>query len=497
MPSPFPPPSADPILASPMLTSPVSRPAAPATAAPAPAAPATDPEARRGILRALLTRSLPREHGFEPLRVEGRLPAELRGTLLRNGPGQFEVFGRRVAHSFEADGLITAVRFDGAAVFAACRFTASAGRTAEAAAGRMLYGTALSWPRRFANALRGRGKNTANTNVVTWQGRVLALMEAARPTELALGDDVTTLGETDLGVVGTAFSAHPHRVAARRATYNFGVEYGRVTRLALFELPDEGPARRLGAVDLGFAPMLHDFIATERHLVFFVSPAAVHVPRMLLQLGGFRDLFRWQPARGTEIVVVPIDDPARVVRFTVDAFHQWHFANAFERGGELVVDYVRYPDFATFEALATGDSDAVLAGALHRAVIDPAARRFTSEAVSDREVEFPRIHPDREGGEHAVTWFAADGGQAVLGHRADGRHREFRFGEHEAVSEPVVVPRGGAEDDAWILTLVYDHRGERSSVAVLDGQRLEDGPVARAWFDHHVPITFHGNWLPR
>ena len=453
---------------------------------------------RRSVEHALLSRSVSREHGFEPLRVDGTLPPDLRGTLLRNGPGQFEIFGRRIAHSFEADGLITAVRFDGARALGACRLTASAGRAAEQAAGRMLYGTALPWHRRFHNGLRGRQKNTANTNVVAWQGRVLALMEAARPTELAIGDtDLATVGETDLGVIGAAFSAHPHRVAARRARYNFGVEYGRKTRIVLYELPDVGAARRLGEVDLGFAPMLHDFIATARHLVFFVSPAAVHVPRMLLQLGDFRELFRWQPERGTEVIVVPIDLPTQVTRFSVDAFHQWHFANAFERGRELVVDYVRYPNFDTFATLA-GDplttTDA-LGGTLHRATIDVAARRFTTEPLLDRAVEFPRLHPDREGEAHAVTWLAADELRTVLGYRADGAHREFRFAAHEAISEPVFVPRGTDEADGWVLTLVYDHQRETSSLAILDGARLDDGPVARAWFDHHVPVTFHGSWL--
>ena len=33
-----------------------------------------------------LFRNLSREHGYEPLRVEGRIPDDLRGTLLRVGP---------------------------------------------------------------------------------------------------------------------------------------------------------------------------------------------------------------------------------------------------------------------------------------------------------------------------------------------------------------------------------------------------------------------------
>ena len=57
-------------------------------------------------------RDLPRQHGFERLAVEGRLPEGLRGTLYRNGPSLFSSFGRRYAHWFDGDGAVSAVRFD-------------------------------------------------------------------------------------------------------------------------------------------------------------------------------------------------------------------------------------------------------------------------------------------------------------------------------------------------------------------------------------------------
>ena len=114
------------------------------------------------------------------------LPPALRGTLLRNGPGLFGQFGQAYAHSFEGDGLITGVRLDAAGAHGVCRLTATAGLAAERAAGEVLFGTGLPWRKRFANAARGRYKNTANTNVVSWQGRILALMEAAaRPAPWA------------------------------------------------------------------------------------------------------------------------------------------------------------------------------------------------------------------------------------------------------------------------------------------------------------------------
>ena len=32
-------------------------------------------------------------------------------------------------------------------------------------------------------------------------------------------------------------------------------------------------------------------------------------------------------------------------------------------------------------------------------------------------------------------------------------------------------------------------------VGVYDAKRIPDGPVAKIWIDHHVPITFHGTFV--
>jgi all-trans-8'-apo-beta-carotenal 15,15'-oxygenase len=470
---------------------------------------ASDPgpaaEAGERLARRLWTEDLSREHGFEPLTIEGALPAELRGTLYRNGPGQFGQHGRRYSHPFEGDGAVTAVRFEGGRALGASRITPSAGLVEERAAGRILYGLAASWPRRVANMLRWRQKNTANTSVVLWQGRLFALMEGAEPTELD-PRDLSMIGETDLGgTVVSAFSAHPHRVESRRAIYNFGVEYGRKIRLHLYELPDAGGARHLGAVELAGPPMLHDFIATETHLVFFVSPVRVHVPRMLLQVGSFAEMFRWRPELGTEVICVPIDRPAEAVRFTAETFFQWHFANAFTRGRELVIDYVRYPGFSSFYEmgrLAQGGAypRARGVGRLHRAVIDPAARALRSEPLlADRSCEFPTVASARQGAEQAATYLALDDLRAIGKLDRAGRLEAHALPGDQRVTEPIFVARPGAQrdDDGWVLALCHDGPSDRAFLAVYDAARIPDGPIARAWFDHQVPITFHGQFQPQ
>jgi all-trans-8'-apo-beta-carotenal 15,15'-oxygenase len=443
------------------------------------------------------------EHGFVPLQVTGTLPAALRGSLYRNGPGLFELFGRRYDHWFEGDGAVSAVRFGDGGAQGAVRLVQSEGLKEERAAGRMLFGTSVPWMQRVKNARAGRMKNTANTSVMFFQDRLLALMEAALPTELD-PETLATLGEVDLGVLDGTFSAHPHRVAKRQATYNFGLRYGKDTFLDCYALPDVGRPTKVCSVPLAAPVMLHDFIATDRHLVFFVSPAKVVLWRFFLQLGSFTDLFAWDDKAGTEVIVVPIDHPNEVVRFEVDSFYQWHFANAFEQGDEIVVDYCRYPDFSSFSDLGSfsrGDpTEAREQGHLHRTVIDLAHKRLTEDALDDSPTEFPKVAPRVEGAEHRFIYVAnAVGDEALL--KIDlhtGARQRFAFAPGVFPSEAVFVPHpeGGAEDRGWLLSLLYDGREHTSRMAVFDAQRLDEGPVGEAHFDHAAPLTFHGVWRP-
>jgi len=311
-------------------------------------------------------------------------------------------------------------------------------------------------------------------------------------------ETLAVIGETDLGgAVAGAFSAHPHRVEARRCLYNFGLSYGKQTTLDLYALPDEGAARRLGGVALPRAVMLHDFAATERHLVFFVSPLRVVLWRMLLALRPFQRCFAWTPADGAEVIVVPIDAPDEVTRFRVDPFLQFHFAGAREEGGEILVDYVRYEDASLLWALGDGmgltfDASLEIAGGrLHRARIDPHRRTFQSELLWGGDCEFPRYGPGPVG--RRPLWMqseVSEGGS--LHHRITRRGeggglRHHRLGRGQLCSEP--VPAG-----ASVLSLVFDSPRGRSHLLVLDADTL--AVQARVHLSQAIPLTFHGSWLP-
>ena len=454
-----------------------------------------------------LVSDLRRAHPFETLRVEGRMPRDLVGTLYRNGPAIFGVGGQRFDHLFDGDGAITAIRLDGSSARGAVRMVETEGRRIEQERGSIRFGgfgTKSKHPL-FDFFFRGAVKNVANTSVLPWQGKLLALWEGGLPTELSL-EDLSTVGETDLdGVIPSAFSAHPHRSAAREAWYNIGLRIGRTCEIDLFELPDRGRARKLVSFPIQ-AGMLHDFAVTDTHAVLLVSPLIFRALPFLLGRRSYVDALDWTPEAGTEVIVVALDAPHRVRRFQAPAFYQWHFANAFDDGADIVVDFVQYEDFGTegwLQQLYGGQIATEASGNVVRARLNADAGTLDVEPAWDRSTEFPVIDGRFEGSRTSVLWTAAHSSRVAAATtpldrlaRVDLESAaivETDLGPGTYPAEPVFVPRGDAEGDGWLLTVAFDASRDASFLGVLDATTMN--VVAKAWFDQPVPQTFHGRFL--
>jgi len=443
---------------------------------------------------------LPREHGFEPLRVEGEIPAHLRGTLYRAGPALTGRFGRPYEHVFEGDGAICAIRIGEGTATGAVRLLRGDAFLEEERAGRPLYYSAAPWPRRLLNNLRGRAKNTGNTNVLAWHGSLFALMENARP--LAFDRELATIGESSLGgVVRGAFTAHPHDLPARRTTFAFGLRYGGRSSVALYALPWSGPARELCALPLPHPVMLHDFMATGDHLVLLVSPLRLVLHRAILALGPFTRLFQWHPEDGTEVIVVPIDEPARVRRFRVDPFFQIHFAGGFEDGDDTFVDVMAYADSSSLDRNVAEIERPPEVGVLTRVRIPRAGERIEKERLAKTPLEFGLVDPRFAGTRcRHVFGVTVDEERFGLAHVDLERGEEHRhwLPAGELAGEGIFVPEHPAapEGHGHILSLVHRLSSNTAHLAVFDSRRLEQGPIARAHFDHHIPVGFHGTWVP-
>lgn len=66
------------------------------------------------------------------------------------------------------------------------------------------------------------------------------------------------------------------------------------------------------------------------------------------------------------------------------------------------------------------------------------------------------------------------------------------IGEDCAAGEPIFVPAGDAEDEGYILSLVYCDKTRMSEVRVIDAQDFSSDPVAIVKLGTRIPFGFHG-----
>lgn len=435
------------------------------------------------------------------LRVTGAIPAALRGSFLRNGPNpQFPPRGRY--HVFDGDGMIHGIDLaDGRARYRN-RYIVSSGLQVERELGRAVYGglAEFTMPEPEIAERGGIVKNTANTNIIRHGGRLLALMEAGPPTELS--SDLETLGTIDFdGALAGPMTAHPRTDPATGDMHFFGYEpFPPYLRYHVANAA--GALVRTEEIPIGRSVMMHDFVITENHVVFFDLPALFDVSAMLEGGAGFR----FDADAGARIGLMPRSGTGADTRwYDIDPCYVFHFVNAWERDGAVVIDGCRAPQLP----VAFGD-DAPPSGdvepRLHRWTVDPAAGTVSTQRLDDRAADFPRINDDYTGRRnrwsylgHTRSW---DGDEAVF----DGvtvRDNDadtdvsFTYGSTSVSGEAVFAadPDGTEENDGWLLNFVTDLADNSSRFSILDARDVEAGPVADIHLPRRVPFGFHGNWM--
>lgn len=398
------------------------------------------------------------------LTVTGELPAELNGRFLRNGPNPGPDVSQGGYHWFTGPGMVHGLRLQ--------------------------EGRAEWYRNRYV------GGSGANTNVIGYDGRTIAIVESGGlPQDMSYTLD--SLGDNT--IIGEGFSAHPKLDPDTGELHAMCYDWANLRdHVRYVVIGQDGELAEELDIPLPGMPMIHDMSLTKNYAIIYDLPVTLS----FLALGTGSDLpFRWDKDHEPRVGLLPRDGTAsEIIWSPLQPNYSYHPMNAYEDAdGRVVIDIVRYEKMFDNDVQGPfGDS----APRLDRWTIVPHNRKVTEEIVDARGQEFPRIHPSLNGKPYRYGYTVAyeDYGFPAI-YKQDmqtGTATEYRFGAGMQGAEPVFVPKEGAtaEDEGYLLTYVFDEAAKTSNLLVLDAQDLSKGAVATVHLPVRVPYGFHGNWVP-
>jgi carotenoid cleavage dioxygenase-like enzyme len=456
--------------------------------------------------------------------TQGEIPRDLNGALYRIGPNVKRRSARGTYGFHHGDGMVHALYLrDGKASYRN-RWVRTPKLALEDKHDRALFEweddfpdwRSLGWAHVVRNALTdGVPAGVANTNVVPWARKMLALGEdAVAPivmdprtletlglVEFArrLGNGVTPKVNEDDGFL----CAHPKvdPETQELVGWGFSTEEPYVTA---HMISADGREVRSIPLDAPYPPFLHDAWVTKDYLVLPICPVTFRHERV----AEGRCILGWEPELGVHVAVVPRRGGGKVRWFRTDACYVLHTQSAMQVGDTLVCDGPIFPHPPYPADGLMLDWTRVPAGRLCRWTLDLADGSFRSEILDERNIEFPRIDDRFVGrpyryGFNAGSSFAAgemyNGFNSILRYdMADGARAVMHtIPGNVLVSEPVFAPRraDAPEGDGYLLVPVIRLEENRSDFLILDAQNLDREPVATIALPHRIPPTPHGIWL--
>lgn len=482
-------------------------------------------DSRAAAWNAVMT-AAPGEQDFDipASAIEGHLPPELAGGRhLQNGPGWTRI-GDRLAHPFDGHGFVRALEVtDSGGVRFRSRFVETPAYVAERAAGKLVYkGLGTNVSASPLRNLRAPGmRNVSNTTIQPWAGRLITGWEGGRPYALD-AESLATLGEETFGgaLPDAAFLAHMRIDTHARRLVGCNVYRERPSRFVFREFDATGKEVAEREVSIAGMHFEHDFVVTPRWYVLAGNPMQASLPKFakaMLGMGSLIEALRTDATKPGELYLIPRGRPGpmRTIRLPQSAF-VIHFANAYD-----LDDATSVVEMCAFEAFDFGEEFGFQGPhkplnpelpdrrpsfqRLYRATIRDDRDEAEWEQLSDYGMDFPRVHPAREGQAAPAIYASArsnriksDPFDAIA--RVDAIDRErptdvWSAPKGQFVGEPLFAPKPDASDldDGWVVAMVYDGVALESRFCVFQAKQLSQGPIAVVPLPLQ-PYGFHGFW---
>ncbi|WP_412754873.1 carotenoid oxygenase family protein [Legionella donaldsonii] len=443
------------------------------------------------------------ESDFHNLVVQGKIPPDLQGCYMRNGPNP--AFAP-ISYTFplDGDGMIHAMYLEDGAIHYRNRYVKTKGLLLEQKLGRAIYsGIAMPIPPDpqliGPNDDPGPFKNGAFIHIIQHAKHYLAMWEGGAAYEM--DHELNTIGEWLAGTpqplaVGPHTRLDPDTKDLYLINYDIQPPF-----LTCHKVNQQGNLIETRIIEKSCSTMMHDFVLTKNFLIFFDCPAVFDLAAM--ESGG--NVLEWRAELGTRIGIASRQDKDKPpLWLTTEAFFVFHFANAYEIENKIIIDYVRHG------RLNFGVQNKVVSSPpqMHRMEIDLREKAFQDSLLADYIVEFPTINnhynskiyhfiyaPTRLNNQLKPATFNG----LVKYDLASKTTTVQDFGEQYSIGEVVFVPKPQAqsEDDGYLVFFAYDAKRNTSDFLIMDALDISKAPLAVIQLPRRVPEGLHGSWFEK
>ncbi len=449
------------------------------------------------------------ENNFEPqaLTIEGVIPHDIQGTYYRNGPAKLERDDQRYQHLFEGDGMLQSFTITGGKIVHKGKFVNTPKFEKEQKANRFLYSgpeTVISNPLAVTNA---DVINTANTNVIAVGDDLWALWEAGSATKVNAKTleykEQVTLGEHDKyqkTLKGLPFSAHP-KVEANGDIWNFGLNPS--GHVVLYHLAPSGRVKNVALVNARYkGGMLHDFLMTEKHLLIILPSLSTNKSFTNSRQGEFSRI-RFDKAQAQRVLVIDKASLTLKKEYELEAGFAFHYGNAWEEtDGTIRFDASLYPDVDVLHNLSN-----MMKGEINHSVPNAKAAFYTlspngksSQVILDKNCEFPEVCDHLVGMKNEYLYHLSSKQTSIWSDTVSGLNvntgtlDSYEFGDEFLVEEHITVCPKQKEGTGYLIGTALHVPSKRTCLNIFNVENISDGPIARAWLPHHLPLGFHGTF---
>uniref|UniRef100_A0A1I7T4C8 Beta,beta-carotene 9',10'-oxygenase n=1 Tax=Caenorhabditis tropicalis TaxID=1561998 RepID=A0A1I7T4C8_9PELO len=323
------------------------------------------------------------ENVLEPkeCRIRGSIPDYVKGTMLRNGPGMFEIGGQKFKHWFDGLGYMQRYHFENGKMFYSARYLESEAYVKNMEAQRIVtgsFGTATFpdpcktiFSKYFSTFMQEASEKHDNANVAfTPMGDGLyACTETPYMYRIDL-DTLNSLEPADFSKYVALHSCTAHQLYDENGdVYNIGSRFGPNTAHVftvtknpknLNSASDHSweHTSKIGEIkctDPMYPTYMHSFGMSENYLIMFESPVRVNIQKFILRNfinTTYRDCLEWHSDKDVSVFILNKKTGEQLpLKLKMNPFFTFHHANTFEKDGCLVVDYCRIKNAGNFGTL--------------------------------------------------------------------------------------------------------------------------------------------------